>query len=258
MKGWKIKRNSSLKIFLIVFIAAAVIIMLSVSPKGSYASDTTQTVVKPSPSIVIVGTSKTFAGTVTDTSLNPTTPTGTISWSDSGAGGTFKVGGILTNTCKLSSVSSNSSSCKATYKPSPSANGGNVITITATYSSDATHNGSSGQSTLTVLRATSTVISPANAIAGIGGKVVYIATVNDTSSGTPSVPTGTVSWSVQLPSGSFSSRTCTLSPINTSQSSCQVTYNVPSPAGSRTITGKYSGDIVHARSLGSVTLIIVD
>jgi hypothetical protein len=85
----------------------------------------------------------TFTATVTDTSGAPTTPTGTVTWSDGGKGGSFSNG----SQCTLSAVGSSSSTCSTTYTP-PSTNG--PVQITATYPGDSTHAASSGSSALTV------------------------------------------------------------------------------------------------------------
>ena len=159
-----------------------------------------------------------FTGMATDTySGTKTTPKGTLTWTDGGAGGKFTVNGIATNTCTLSSGSSTTSSCKITYTPPSTSTVGTVITITAKYSGDSAHKSSFGSSKLTVLRATSTGISPGSASVVHGGKQLYTVTVTDTtSSGTKSAPTGTVSWKASVSGGSFSSISCNLVSISPS------------------------------------------
>ena len=254
--GPEMKRISVAKMFLFMVVVVLAVTMSPVSLEYSYASDSTQTVVKPNPSSVIIGKSVGFTVTVSDTSNSPTTPTGTVSWSDD-AGGTFAVSGVTTSKCSLSSISSSASSCKITYGPPSTAAAGNVIVITAIYSADSTHSASSGTSTLTVLRAISTAVSPSYAVVGIGATVTYTATVSDTSSGIQSAPTGTLSWTASPSgiSGTLSSGACTLVPINSSQSRCHVTYT-PLIAGSRSITATYRGDSVHAKGRGQILLII--
>ena len=75
--------------------------------------------------------------TVTDTGSSPTTPTGTVSWSTSDSGGRFPFGG---STCNLSRINGSSASCDVYYTFGTN----QTDTITATYNSDSTHNGSSG------------------------------------------------------------------------------------------------------------------
>jgi hypothetical protein len=80
--------------------------------------------------------------------------------------------------------------------------------------------------------------------------------IADTTSGTKSAPTGTLSWSASVSGGSFSSGTCTLSATSSSQSSCQVTYTTQSTTGSVTITAKYLGDSTHKNSSGKSALTV--
>jgi hypothetical protein len=210
---------------------------------------TSTTTVSPNPSFMALTSTKTFHITVTDTSSSPTTPTGTVSWSDGGAGGKFS-----SASCTLVSSSSSASTCSIVYS-SPSKTG--PVTITATYSGDSKHAASSGTSALTVtLRHTSTVVTPNPSSVVHGNPITYTATITDTSSGTKSAPTGTASWKASVTGGTFSSGTCTLAPISSSQSSCQVTYNAPTTAGTVTITGTYGGDSTHAKGSGKATLTV--
>jgi len=100
----------------------------------------TSTSVSPDPSSVIIGNTITYTATVTDTDASGTasTPTGTVGWSDGGAGG-----GFSSSSCQLDQ----SGSCTVTYTP-PRTPGS--VAITATYGGDAIHGASSGNSTLTV------------------------------------------------------------------------------------------------------------
>jgi len=104
----------------------------------------TTTTVSPNPASVTAGTPITLTATVTDTSSSPpSSPSGTVSWSDNGAGGSF-----LTGTCTVSPTSSSQSQCTITYV-APFTPGSK--TITASYSGDSTHLSSSGTSSLTVV-----------------------------------------------------------------------------------------------------------
>ena len=119
---------------------------------------TTSTVVSPNPSTVIIGNTITFTATVTDTGTGTvSSPAGTVTWSDGGAGGTFSASGV----CTLSPSSSSSSTCSITYAP-PTSSG--TETITAVYSGDSTHASSSGSSSLTVQ-------TPQQAITSLKGQV---------------------------------------------------------------------------------------
>ena len=218
------------------------------------SSHSTKTVVSPNPSNVGLLYSIIFSGKVTDTNTTATVPNGTLTWTDGGAGGTFSMGSTTTNTCTLSSVSTSASSCKITYKPSPTKGVGTVITINSTYSGDFTHKSSSGTSKLTIARATMTTISPNSTTIAHGTTLVYNATVSDTSSPTKTTPTGKLSWTASKPGGIFSSGTCTLVAINKSQSQCSVTYTAPQTAGSLTISALYGGYGTHATSMGTTKL----
>jgi hypothetical protein len=101
----------------------------------------TTTTVTPNPSTALTSSVNTFTAKVTDTSGSPTTPTGTVSWSDGGAGGSF-----ISPTCTLAGVGS-SASCNVFYNTSSNAGS---VTINATYGGDSSHFGSSGTSSLTV------------------------------------------------------------------------------------------------------------
>ncbi len=211
------------------------------------SSDPTSTAVTPNPASATIGTSATFTATVADDGLTPTTPTGTVTWSDGGAGGTFTPA-----TCTLTTASPSSSSCQAAYKP-PSTAG--PVTITATYSGDSGHGTSSGTSALTVnTRSTSTGVSPSLTTVNAGSVTTLTATVKDTGGGTSTVPTGTVSWSDGGAGGTFSSGgVCAL----TSTATCKLTYTAPSAAGPVTITASYSGDATHSVSSGKSSFTVL-
>jgi hypothetical protein len=103
---------------------------------------TTTTAVSPNPASVAAGSQMTFTATVTDMSASPSSPSGTVSWSDGGAGGTF-----VSSTCTVSTASASSASCSATYNsPQVAA----TATITASYLGDSVHATSSGTSSLAV------------------------------------------------------------------------------------------------------------
>ncbi|HET6458951.1 MAG TPA: hypothetical protein VFG24_08755 [Nitrosopumilaceae archaeon] len=108
------------------------------------ACHSTGTKVVPNPVTTTVSKSIIFHAMVGDKSSTKTNPTGTVSWSDGGAGGSFSSG-----TCTLAPFGSSTSvsTCAITYT-APSTVG--TVTITATYSGDSTHRTSVGTSTLTV------------------------------------------------------------------------------------------------------------
>src|SRR5205807_2169734 len=81
--------------------------------------------------------------TVTDTSVSPTSPSGTVTFSSSGPG-SFSP----SNTCTLSSAGSSTASCTTTVSYTPSNEG--TQTITGTYAGDSTHQASSSTTSLAV------------------------------------------------------------------------------------------------------------
>jgi hypothetical protein len=104
----------------------------------------TSTSVSCSPGTVAVGTASTCTATVTDTDAGtPSTPTGTVSFGSSGAGG---FGG---NPCTLDETSSGVASCSVSYTPDASNTPTRTDTITATYGGDSTHAVSSGTTAVT-------------------------------------------------------------------------------------------------------------
>src|SRR3989442_1026887 len=179
-------------------------------------------------------------------------PTGTVSWSDGGAGGSFN-----STSCTLVGFSFSSpaaSTCNITYTPTRTGS----ITITGTYSGDSNNLPSSGTISLTVkLRGSSTTILPNPASTALQAPITFHAKIVDTSSGTKSIPTGTVSWSDGGAGGNFSSNSCTLVQYSTSTSTsvCGVSYTTPN-GGPVTITGSYSGDSIHKASSGKLTLTV--
>ncbi len=99
------------------------------------------TSVTPNPANTNVGTKTTFHVKVVDSNSGPRVlPTGSVSWSDGGAGGTFN-----SSSCTLTPLTS-ISTCAIAYTPSIAG----PVTITATYSGDGVHTTSSGTSALTV------------------------------------------------------------------------------------------------------------
>ncbi len=122
------------------------------------------------------------------------------------------------------------------------------MTITASYGGDGSHAASSGQATFTVtLPATATALTCRPVLAVLDK---CTATVSDTSPGTATTPTGTVTFT-STGHGVFSATKCTLSGRGAS-ASCAVYYG-PALRG-QTITASYGGDAAHQGSTGSTTL----
>ena len=211
----------------------------------------TTTTVSPSPASVTVGGKLAFSGTVTDTSTSPSFPSGTLVWSDGGAGGSFSP-----SSCSSTSVGTNQGQCSTTYSPPATAGS---VTITASYSGDSSHASSSGTSVLTISppppHPTTTIVTPNPSSVTSGQSIIFTATVSDTGS-SPSTPSGTASWGDAGAGGSFAPNTCTLATAGSASNLCSVTYTAPVTASSVTITATYSGDSSHSTSSGTASLTV--
>jgi hypothetical protein len=103
---------------------------------------------------------------------------------------------------------------------------------------------------------TSTAVVCSPAAVGVGEPASCTATVNDTSQGSPSFPTGLVSFTTDSPGAFGTPAGCTLSPSATQgQSSCALGYK-PTAPGSHQITASYGGDSAHGTSSGGATLTV--
>src|SRR5712692_3415249 len=98
-------------------------------------------------------------------------------------------------------------------------------------------------------RTTSTAASCSPSSVVVSVSTTCTATVIDTS-GTPTAPAGTVSFSVTGATGSLSPFSCTLA-----SGSCSVSFT-PSAAGNATVTGVYGGDSSHSGSSGKTTVTV--
>jgi YVTN family beta-propeller protein len=209
-------------------------------------SDPTTTGVFCSPGSVAIGQATSCTVFVTDTASSPTPPTGVVTVASDTSGGSFS-----SSSCTLGpDATIGQSSCAFSYTPGQAGSG--TQTITGNYGGDGSHAASSGQAALTVtLRVTTTALTCKQA------KPVLekcTATVTDTSPGSATAPTGTVSFS-SSGRGVFSAAHCTVSGSGTS-ASCTVDYHRPAgvPFKAQTITASYSGDSTHQGSTGSTKL----
>ena len=202
------------------------------STSVSNTQDSTTVTVSPNSATANPGSSVTLTVTVSDTSNLSATPTGTMLWTDNGAGGTFNP-----PACALSS-----GSCTTSYTPSASSSS---VTITASYGGDSTHATSSGTSTLTTnqLDLTSTTITPNSAVLPSNGTLTFTVQASDTSS-SPTALSGTISFSDNNAGGTFNPSSCAL-PSGT----CVTTYATSTnPLNAITINATYSGDSTHLSS----------
>src|SRR4051812_8390999 len=106
-------------------------------------------------------------------------------------------------------------------------------------------------------RTTSTSVSCFPTAVNLNQSTTCTATVRDTTAaGTPSAPTGTVSWAnTGNGSGSFSGSPCTLANPSSASSSCSVTYT-PATGSQHTPRATYSGSAKHNTSNGSSSVTI--
>lgn len=195
-----------------------------------HAQNTTTTSVSCTPDPVGVSQPTTCTATVTDTGGTVMTPiTGAVTFTTSGSGS------FTGNPCTLSGAG-NPASCSVTFTPTSAG----THTITGSYGGDANHTGSSGMYSLTVKRVTLTTVTCSETPLVVNEQAICTVTVDDTSTGTPSTPTGTVTFSSSPPSeGSFSSTTCTLNAVG----QCTVNYTPSSgDTATHTITASYGGD----------------
>ena len=164
-------------------------------------------------------------------------PTGTITFSGGGTGGSFSP----STTCTLSS-----GSCSVKYTQTS----GGTATIIASYSGDSNNGPSSTSTTVTFQSTTTIIVSCTPSILGAGSSTTCTATVSGSS------PTGTVTFS-ESGGGSGaafnpSSGQCTLT-----SGSCSVTYT-QSSAGSVSISATYSGDTYNLGSTSSPFSVTFD
>lgn len=214
-----------------------------------------------SPTTGAVGVGTTCTVLVTDTfAFGPTlTPTGTVTWGQSG-GGTFSP----SNSCTLAEVTpGESASCSVTFTPTGSQ--GNR-TVNGFYTGNATFFTSGTGSILYVAgppltpppparhdTTTALLCSPTTTPLGVG--VNCTATVTDVIAG-PSEPTGTVTFGYSG-GGNLSPGTCNLvGDGNGSSSSCSTTFTPTGSVGNKTVNAFYNGTSAH-RTSGSGSILIV-
>ena len=198
------------------------------------------TVVSCSSSSVVVNQPSTCTATVSDTStIFPITPTGTVTFAETGPAGSFS-----STTCTLSS-----GICSVTFTPTAT---GNAL-VTGTYGGDSSHSGStSAAASITVIpRTTSTALVCSTPVV-VNQASSCTASVSDTSPGTAFTPTGSVTFNETGPAGSFSSATCTLA-----SGSCSVAFTATS-TGTAQITGAYGGDAAHSTSTSAGASMIIN
>ena len=206
----------------------------------------TSTSVHCQPASVPLDQSTTCTATVTDAGSGaPVMPTGQVSFA------TDSLGSFAGNPCTLAG-SGGSATCQVIY--TPTAVGSGQHALTATFSGDNAHVGSSGQTIVAVaLRATRTRIRCRPRTIGARASTVCTATVSDRVPGAPVAPSGLVTFASNKP-GTFTRSPCTLS-TTADVSSCQVSYT-PAAVGVHELRARYSGDSANAGSRGRTILRI--
>ena len=197
------------------------------------------------PGLVLADMPTTCTVTVTDTSSNPSAPSGAVSFASTGQG-TFSGGG----SCTLAG-SAGQASCSVQYTQA----GTGSPVVTASYAGDGTHSLGQASTTVTVyVDPTQASVSCSPDPVAVGTASTCTATVTDTAS-SPVTPTGTVSFSSTGP-GSFSGGgSCTLSANGGPSGSCQLVYT-QAASGQPQITDSYGGDGQHAPSAGTAALTV--
>lgn len=190
--------------------------------------------VSPNSFSVAAGSTITFTATATDTAAGiPSSPVGTVSWSASAEGGSFR-----SSTCLLTAINSTSSSCATTYTAAATPG---TVEVIASYPGDSVHSADSATSSFTTVPVLLSC-SPSSVV--VGASTTCRARVYGTS------PTGLVTWS-SSGSGKFSALTCKLS-----KGSCKVKYIPTSGSSLVTITANYLGDTKNPASSATFSLTV--
>jgi hypothetical protein len=223
------------------FVASSASEQLNVGPEAA------TTTVNCTPTTLQAGVSSACTVTVSNTNSAGSSPTGTVSLTDNGAGGTFD-----NTSCTLVSIDTVNSSCTVNYTLDASG----TPTITASYPGDSLNGPSSGSEQLTYnIRATTTALSCSPPSPQATTSTTCTVTVTDTDVAPTSAPTGVVSFA-NVGGGSFtpSTKLCTLAPVDSANASCTILYT-PSAQQTQLLTASYAGDTSHAS--GSATFILV-
>src|SRR5207245_2309763 len=156
--------------------------------------------------------------------------------------------GTYTQTpCTLATVNATTSSCSATIAPSIA---GTVIPTngeTPNENNQRTSNGTSNTVSVGGTRPTTTAVTCSPSTVVVSQTITCTAFVKDTGTGAACAPGGTVAFTNGGTSGgSFTGTPCTLASVNTTTSSCNVTF-VPTTAGTVIAQGTYTAtDGVHS------------
>jgi hypothetical protein len=202
--------------------------------KVDFTERATSTTVECEPgSLSVDNGASTCKATVTDVETGgvPNEPTGTVEFTSENTNGTFSA----TSCTLVANGDGDSSGCSVEY--SQTEVGG--TTITGAYSGDANESPSSGAGSVSFeKRSTTTELKCSPEEPKLDTPTTCTTTVTDTSSGTPSAPTGAISF-VLNGAGKFSSNGCTLIAESASSSSCTVEYTPEYPGENPIIYATY-------------------
>jgi large repetitive protein len=202
-----------------------------------------------------VGHRSRCVATVRDTTqVNPSAPTGTVTF-DSDSTGSFSA-----SQCTLAQVGPDRSRCLVDYTPGAVRSG--THSLEATYSSDQTHASSADSFDLTAiavgaddLDSTTTTLECLPATVSEGERSVCAATVTDVDAD-PSAPTGTVEFE-HANAGFFSpAPSCELVQAGPDSATCDLAY-VPAASGAHGILSLYTGDDGHDASVAVAAISVI-
>ena len=213
-------------------------------------SSAATTTVSCTPSTLPAGVSSACTVNVANTNSFGAGPTGTVTLTDNGAGGTFD----STSCLLVDSLDGVNSSCTVNYTLDASG----TPTITASYPGDPANGPSSGSEQLTYnVRTTTTALSCNPAAPPATTLTTCMVTVTDTDLAPTSAPSGVVSFA-NVGSGSFTPNTndCTLVDNGDGMSaSCTIIYT-PTAQQTQQLTASYPGDTAHAAGSAQIDLVV--
>lgn len=233
-----------LQTYLVLFVMVVSTLAIVSSFDHAYATNMNPTnmTITANSAIVHAGDKVVFTIQVNDMSFLPTTPKGTVAFTDNNAGGEFNP-----MSCLLYY-----GNCTTTYTTNIDPK--SQIKIFAGYSGDDTHVSSSitTQISTNVADPTILTITPGSKYFKASEPISVSAIVTDTVNPTSSL-IGFVSWNDNNAGGSFVPNQCLL--VN---DKCTLTYYPPvNPTNGITINANYGGDSKHVSSTGS-TLVMND
>ncbi len=184
------------------------------------------------------GVARSCTATVTDVAADPSTPSGTVTWTTTN--------GTVTASCTLDAAAS----CEVELTPASAG----TAAIATNYTGTATHLASHDDLTVDVARRGTTTTVACGGPVTLPSSATCTATVTDSSGGTTSPPAGTITWSTTA-TGTFSTSSCVLAalPASSTASACSTSY-APSVSGSHQIYASFGGGRTHDPSAGTTTV----